>query len=243
MAEMTEGRDYQYDENGDLEVALCNRKSSLIEKYKLKTKPMQDYLKTDECKKAYNNYRFNQFKKYKAHVGNNISDWEFESMGYYSKQYGHALAKVNLDDYMITNFGELPEEPEIEDWFKIKGNKYPKFKISRICGTVIDKNVNKHFITVLTSDGKVVNVKMSKGAMAHYNKQISIGEGKDKIVLEQSWFERGTKAFFTGIRVGNDFKCKHYSNSVLGNHSMVLIKEVRSDGKLRIQTERTRLEE
>ena len=53
MAEMTEGRDYQYDENGDLEVALCNRKSSLIAQYKLKTKPMQDYLKTDECKKAY----------------------------------------------------------------------------------------------------------------------------------------------------------------------------------------------
>ena len=65
---------YQYDENGDLEVALCNRKSSLVAQYKLKTKPMQDYLKTEECKKAYNDYRFNQSKKYKAHVGNSVID-------------------------------------------------------------------------------------------------------------------------------------------------------------------------
>ena len=243
MAEMTEGRDYQYDENGDLEVALCNRKSSLIAQYKLKTKPMQDYLKTEECKKAYNDYRFNQSKKYKAHVGNNISDWEFESMGYYSKQYGHALAKVNLDNYMISNFGELPEEPEIEDWFKIKGNKYPKFKISRICGTVIDKNVNKHFITVLTSDGKVINCKMQKGQIAFYNKQISMGEGKDKVVLEQSWFERGTKLLLHGYRMGQDFKCKTYNNSIYGKHTLKLIEEVYPDGTLKIKSERVNLDE
>ena len=243
MAEMTEGRDYQYDENGDLEVALCNRKSSLIAQYKLKTKPMQDYLKTDECKKAYNNYRFNQFKKYKAHVGNSVCDWEFESVGYYSKQYGHALAKVNLDNYMISNFGELPEEPEIEDWFKIKGNKYPKFKISRICGTVIDKNINKHFITVLTSDGKVINCKMQKGQIAFYNKQISMGEGKDKVVLEQSWFERGTKLLLHGYRMGQDFKCKTYSNSIYGKHTLKLIEEVYSDGTLKIKSERLNIDE
>lgn len=243
MAEMTEGRDYQYDENGDLEVALCNRKSSLIEKYKLKTKPMQDYLKTEECKKAYNNYRFNQFKKYKVHVGNSISDWEFESVGYYSKQYGHSLAKVNLDDYMINNFGELPEEPEIEDWFKIKGNKYPKFKISRICGTVIDKNINKHFVTILTSDGKVINCKMQKGQIAFYNKQISMGEGKDKVVLEQSWFERGTKLLLHGYRMGQDFKCKTYNNSIYGKHVLKLIEEVYPDGTLKIKSERVNLDE
>ena len=164
-------------------------------------------------------------------------------MGYYSKQYGHALAKVNLDDYMITNFGELPEEPEIEGWFKIKGNKYPKFKISRICGTVIDKNVNKHFITVLTSDGKVVNCKMNKGQIAFYNKQISIGEGKDKIVLEQSWFERGSKIFLHGFRVGQDFKCKTYNNSIYGKHTLKLIEEVYPDGTLKIKSERLNIDE
>ena len=79
--------------------------------------------------------------------------------------------------------------------------------------------------------------------MAHYNKQISMGEGKDKVILEQSWFERGTKAFFTGIRVGNDFKCKHYSNSVLGNHSMVLIEEVKNDGKLKLRRERINIDD
>ena len=241
MAEMIEGRDYQYDENGDLEVALSSRKGSIQDIYKIKTKPMQDYLKSKECKKAYNEYRFNEYKKSVA--GGTSSDWEFESVGYYSKHYGHALAKVNLDDYMISNFGDLSEEPEIEDWFKIKGNKYPKFKISRICGTIIDKNINKHFITVLTSDGKVVNCKMNKGQIAFYNKQISMGEGKDKVVLEKSWFERGTKIFLHGYRMGQDFKCKTYSNSILGNHSIILIKEVRSDGTIKIQTERTRLED
>ena len=241
MAEMTEGRDYQYDENGDLEVALSSRKGSIQDIYKIKTKPMQDYLKSEECKKAYNEYRFNEYKKSVA--GGTPNDWEFESMGYYSKQYGHALAKVNLDNYMISNFGELPEEPEIEDWFKIKGNKYPKFKTSRICGTIIDKNINKHFITVLTSDGKVVNCKMNKGQIAFYNKQISMGEGKDKVVLEKSWFERGTKIFLHGYRMGQDFRCKTYNNSIYGKHTLKLIEEVYPDGTLKIKSERLNIDE
>ncbi|WP_291626125.1 PHP domain-containing protein [Clostridium sp.] len=241
MSEMQEGRDYQYDENGDLEVALCSRKGSIQDLYKVKTKPMQDYLKSEECKKAYNNYRFNEFKKDKAE--GEVSDWEFNSMGYYSKQYGHALAKVNLNDYIISNFGDLPEEPEIEDWFKIKGNKYPKFKISRICGTVIDKNISKHFITILTNDGKVVNCKMNKGQIAFYNKQISLGEGKDKVVLEKSYFERGTKLLLHGYRMGQDFKCKTYSNSIYGKHILKLIEEVYPDGTLKIKSERINIDD
>lgn len=241
ISEMQEGRDYQYDENGDLEIALCSRKGSIQDLYKVKTKPMQDYLKSEECKKAYNNYRFNEIKRDKAEGG--ISDWEFESMGYYSKQYGHALAKVNLNDYIISNFGDLPEEPEIEDWFKIKGNKYPKFKISRICGTVIDKNVNKHFITILTNDGKVVNCKLNKGQIAFYNKQISLGEGKDKVVLEKSYFERGTKLILHGYRMGQDFKCKTYSNSIYGKHTLKLIEEVYPNGTLKIRSERINIDE
>ena len=73
-------------------------------------------------------------------------------------------------------------------------------------------------ISNLTSDGKVVNCKMNKGQIAFYNKQISMGEGKDKVVLEKSYFERGTKLLLHGYRMGQDFKCKTYNNSIYINY-------------------------
>ena len=84
---------------------------------------------------------------------------------------------------------------------------------------------------------------MQKGQIAFYNKQISMGEDKDKVVLEQSWFERGTKLLLHGYRMGQDFKCKTYNNSIYGKHILKLIEEVYSDGTLKIKSERINLDE
>ena len=52
---------------------------------------------------------------------------------------------------------------------------------------------------------------------AKYDKQISEkqADGKKK-VLEKSWFSRGNKLIFTGIRRGADFIPKVYNNSCNG---------------------------
>ena len=83
-----------------------------------------------------------------------------------------------------------------------------------------------------------VNVKMSKGQIAHYNKTVSEGEANNKVIKDRSWFERGTLLLISGIRQGDTFKCKKYSNSVYGNHTIMKINKVNKDGTLRIQSER-----
>ena len=63
-------------------------------------------------------------------------------------------------------------------------------------------------------------------------------EGSNKVVKDRSWFERGTLLLISGIRQGDTFKCKKYSNSVYGNHTIMKINKVNKDGTLRIQSER-----
>ena len=68
-------------------------------------------------------------------------------------------------------------------------------------------------------------------------------EGKNKIVLEKSYFERGTKLLLHGYRMGQDFKCKTYSNSIYGKHTLKLIEEVYPNGTLKIRSERINIDE
>ena len=87
------------------------------------------------------------------------------------------------------------------------------FKITRICGTVIDKDKNKNTITLLTPDG-VVPVKIWKNQYAKWDRQLS-ERGADgvKHVVEKSWFQRGTKLIITGIRREDNFIPKKYKNT------------------------------
>ena len=135
-----------------------------------------------------------------------------DSLGFY--YHDHELKNIHKDIYNIDNFFELPEEPEIDREFKTKdGNAITMFKITRICGTVIDKDKNKNTITLLTPDG-VVPVKIWKNQYAKWDRQLS-ERGADgvKHVVEKSWFQRGTKLIITGIRREDNFIPKKYKNT------------------------------
>lgn len=179
----------------------------------------------------YNNLLFNEtWQKYAL---GNISKWEMDSMSFYYHE--HELANVNLNKYGISEFSKLPEEPVVESIFEIKNRKIPLFKIERIIGTCIGKNNIKNTFTLLTSDGEVVDIRLTKEHYAYYNKQISeFDETGTKKVMEKSWFTRGTKLMVVGIRRGSGFMAKKYKRT--GGHRLYRILDTENDGQDLIMT-------
>lgn len=156
-----------------------------------------------------------------------ISKWEMDSISFYYHE--HELAHLRKDLYGIDDFYELPEDPVVDRTIPIKGKMVPLFKLSRIAGTVLDKDKSKNTITLLTDSG-VVKVKVYRPQFIKYDKQISVkGDDGKKHVVEKSWFARGNKLMIVGIRRGNEFVPKIYKSSPL-NTPFFLINKIDDDG-------------
>ena len=157
-----------------------------------------------------------------------ISKWEMESISYYS--HPHELSVIPEYEQCWCDFNKLPEEPEIEKTFTTKdGKDVPLYKISRIAGTILDKNKNKKTLTLLTTTG-VVTVKVFGDAFVKYDKQISEKDeatGK-KHILERSMVARSNIVIITGIRRGSAFVAKKYKYTPY--HLIERISQINPDG-------------
>ena len=164
-----------------------------------------------------------------------VNRWSFESCAFYSTN--HELAGIDLEEYNISHFSDLPVDPVFIERSYGK-RSWKQFELSAICGTVIARTDSHHLITILTPDNEVVNVKMNEGGFAWYKRQISeINPDGSKTVVEKSWLNRGSLLICCGYRRGeDDFVCKTYKNSIF-NHQLMKIINV-NDGKLEIQSER-----
>lgn len=164
-----------------------------------------------------------------------VNRWSFESCAFYSTN--HELAGIDLEEYNISHFSDLPVDPVFIERSYGK-RSWKQFELSAICGTVIARTDSHHLITILTPDNEVVNVKMSEGSFAWYKRQISeINPDGSKTVVEKSWLNRGSLLICCGYRRGeDDFVCKTYKNSIF-NHQLMKIVNV-DNGKLEIQSER-----
>ena len=112
-----------------------------------------------------------------------------KALSYYDGE--HELEHIQEELYGIVNFFELPTEPEIYDYYtryyEGESRSIPKYKISRIAGTVLNADNLHYIVTILTKYG-AVQVKFNKGHYAFYNKQISakLDDNSDKkTVLEK----------------------------------------------------------
>lgn len=178
----------------------------------------------------------NNWNKY---CSGSISKWEMDAISCYFHE--HELAATKIARYNIKNFGKLPEQPEVAFMYEKKGQSIPIFEITRICGTVLDKDKNKNLVTLLTTDG-VVEVKLFGPVFNNYNKQISIkneATGK-KTVIEKSWLTRGNKIIVTGMRRESMFIAKKYKNTPY--HLVELITEITEDGSIKTVGERADIE-
>lgn len=241
---MQEDRDYRYDENGILWIAVgTSRKGSFDSVYAEKIQVLTDWLATSECRDTYNNVNFDAVKR--ENMSGSISAWEMEAMNFYSDMTKHPLANINYEDYDIVDYNEQKEDPEVIGFTQYKGLQYPKFELHRIVGTVLDRDKNRHSISLLTPTG-VVNVKFYAGQFGFYDRTISKENGVDakgkvkKIVLEDGWFKRGQNLLITGFRRGDTFKPKRYKNSIY-QHSLSKIVEIKEDGSLVLQSDRMQI--
>lgn len=152
------------------------------------------------------------------------SKWEMDSVSFY--YHNHELSGIDNELYLIDNFFDLSEIPEIERVIPIKGKQVPIFKLHRIAGTVLDRDKAKKTVQLLTPDG-VVSVKIY-GAFQNYDAQLSErGPDGKKHVLRKSVFTRGNKIIVTGIRQEESFVAKVYSRTPW--HRVEQIVEVKGD--------------
>lgn len=143
-----------------------------------------------------------------------INKWDMDSLGTYC--HSHELKNLRKDIYKIQDFNSLSHQPIISQEFHSKdGTLIHLYEVSRICGTVIDKDKNKSTVTLLTPAMEVVNVKVWKNQYAKWDRQISrINSDGTKTVIEKSFFSRGNKLIITGIRRDDDFIPKKYKSTV-----------------------------
>lgn len=156
---------------------------------------------------------------WKKYAEGTISYWEMQSMCFYYHE--HELANVNKDKYGIEEFNKLPKKPNPVKYFR----KTPLFEITKIMGTVINKNDAKSSISLLVPEGYVVSVKFTREFYAMFNRQISAPRmNGTKEIKEKSWFTRGTKLVISGFRRDDMFVCKKYSSTPW--HQLYKITEV-----------------
>lgn len=196
--------------NGNEQTALISQ-STWDNTYKKAMDPVRDWMKKNQQEILNTlNAKLVELVAEKYTEGN-ISKWEMDSLGFYYHE--HELKNLKNEVYDVVNFFDLPEEPEIERSFEKDDKKINMYKISRIAGTVIDKDKNKSSVILLTPDGVVI-VKVWKNQYAIWDRQIARkNPDGTKTVVEKSFFQRGNKLIITGIRRDDNFIPKKYKNT------------------------------
>lgn len=204
--------------------------------------PLKEWMVSEDAIRFYNQAQL-------CEVWNDVAEgtvahWEMEALSIYCTQE-HELSGVDKTKYGIVDFFEEPIEPIAYDCYyrRVKqGESYvkksfPKYTISRIVGTVLDKNKDRHMVSLLTPTG-MVNVKFDKGQFSHYDRQMSERNNNGtKTITEKSWFTRGNKLIVCGFRQGDQFRAKKYVDTVW-KHTCNLITQVDENGNINTQMER-----
>ena len=230
LNDFEEDKDYAFTMDGTMIVS----DKALEKQFKKKAVKLLNWLSSEEALELANRLALREdWIKYVK--SSSIERWEMETVSYYNDK--HELEDIDEESYDIVNYFDLPEVPIVtEEGVSKKGRPFKKFKIDTIAGTVIDKDANKHFVSLLTRHG-VVNIKFSKGAFSFYNKQLSTVDeitGK-KTVIEKSWFSRGTMLLVRGFRDGDVFRARAYGDM----HSISRIEGIQPNGLLYLLMERS----
>lgn len=227
---LTLDKDYYYSEDGFIIVkrgAMDREIDKILAPFKekvLNSKEALDIVNQDRFQKAWDKY-----------VEGDISKWEMDSLCFYYTS--HEMENLKESKYNIRNFFDMPTTGVVVDKYYYRGVEKPRFELSRIAGTVLDKDKNKHIVTLLTKYG-VVNIKFYKGQFGFYDKQVStINPDGSKTIDEKSWFKRGTKLLITGYRREDQFVPKKYSDTIY-NHTVQMITNIKDNGEIVIKTER-----
>ena len=160
---------------------------------------LKEWLKTSDAIEALAKHDMAEI--WNKEMAGNEAKWYFETLSYYP--YNHELQYSNLFDLVeINKFDELPEQGD-------KSSGRVQYQKGVICGTVIDKD-KRGLVTIVTPDDEVLNVRIGKQRYGKYNKKIMSGSGKNRVLVDDSWLNRGTNLMFAGYRRENDFIANKY---------------------------------
>jgi DNA polymerase-3 subunit alpha len=176
---------------------------------------------TENQKTLLDKLNFMLFKEeYDKYAAGDALQWELDSINFYKS--GHPLSSVIPQlPLVITPLDQIEEDAQ-EGFFFIKGKNIPKMRIYAIAGTVIDKDKVKGVVSIQTPEG-IIDVKVYKDLFATMVNVIStVDEQGNKVVLEDSFFEKGTHLLIHGIKRGVTFIPKVYKNT--GFKSIMKIK-------------------
>ena len=208
----SEAVEYEF-KNGVLEID----KKSFEKVYKKDIEPLREWLISSGVVDEFNKIKMREF--WVENCLGTIESWEMETVCFYSS--AHELDYMPISNtFPLAKFRNLTPEPFIVKWNSYRGRRIPVFKIDVIAGTVVEKNKAKRLIHVLTQDG-VVTIRFSKGQYAYYDKKVVVVDGKNKKVLDASWFDRGTKLVLIGFRRGEEFVLRKTGTTY--NHTVMRI--------------------
>lgn len=163
----------------------------------------------DELLMSLNDNLFQE--EYQKYAEGNILRWELDALNFYHS--GHELTGLAESlPVVVTPLDEVPNE-EIIGEFNFDGKVFPKYRIRHIFGTVLDKDKQKHLVTLSTPEG-VINVKVYRSQFAKYDHVHShFDEDGNKVIDEDSFFKKGTFLVVAGIRRGDVFVPKVYRST------------------------------
>ena len=185
--------------------------------YKKLIEPLRQWVISPQAADIFNKKKMREF--WQDNCMGLIEQWEMETVVFYSDK--HELDYIPLEKYFdIDNFFDLKPD-NIVEWKTWGKRRFPRYELGIIAGTVVDKDKEKHIVYLSTQFG-VVPVKYYKGSFLHYDKKVVDVSGQEKIVLDHSWFTRGTRLVVIGYRRGEEFVPKVYKDTAY-QHTTVKI--------------------
>lgn len=173
--------------------------------------PLKDWLKKPEVVDKFNRKKLNE--AWAENCLGTKESWEMETTVFYHDK--HELDYYDLSLFKISNFETLPEEIQKVEVPTANGRTRKATVTTTIAGTVIDKMKDKSRIILLTQFGPVT-VKVTKQEFLDYDKKVvEVINKKEKNILEESWFTRGTKLIINGYRMKDDFKAYAYRSKAI----------------------------
>lgn len=110
----------------------------VYDSYMDKVRPFVQKNKDDLLKKVNDKLMSDTWDKY---CKGTLSKWEMDSISCYI--HDHEFSEIDFEYYGWDDFGSLPDKPVVERVIPIKGKMIPIFKLSRIAGTVLDRDKSK----------------------------------------------------------------------------------------------------
>lgn len=231
LDDLKEGKDYYYEND---QMVIIDKSLERVLKPDLEN--LKTALNDPKVIESYNHLAFEQL--YKDSVKDdihhpNVNAWSFDATSYYHYD-AHELENINYKEFNLSHFNELPEQPRFIERHYGK-RSWKQYDISKICGTVVDRDDNKHIVYLLTPDNNVVSVKFNGGQYSWYKQTISeVNSDGTKTILDPSWFTRGTLLMVVGYRNEDNFRAKRYKNTIF-QHTVTKILDVNT---YELQTER-----